>query len=800
MPLVVFGYPTKSTGMLKSYFKIAWRNLLKHKSFSIINITGLAIGMATVLLIWTWVQNELDYDGFYSHSKELYKLYNKASYQNSVSVWDVTSGPAGPALQQNYAEVAHTSRIYWPIERLFTYGDKHIKSTGNDVDASFLDMFDFPLISGSREHLLEDGKSIVLTETLAKKLFGGENPVGKTITLDNKEPYRITGVMKDLPANTDFSFTYLIPLTNISLNNYSNNWNSNSYYTYVELKPGTSVVSFNQKIRGFLKPYITDGNTSLFLYPMSKMHLYSRFDNGVPVGGKIEEVRLIVFIGLIVLLIACVNFMNLSTARSQRRAKEVGVRKVFGARRNNLLKQFLCESILLAFSAGVLAVLIVWVVLPLVDSVMGKPYVLNFADPFLWVGLVGFILVTGILAGIYPAVYLSAFKPVKVLKGTMHPVKQFFSPRKVLVVLQFSIAIILIVSTMIIYRQIQFVQNRNIGYNVANLIEVPVEGDIEKNYTAIKAALLNTGAVASVTRTGWGVTINGSTSSGFTWEGPVADKNNTVFSLARTESDLIQTLGLKLVAGRDLDYSRFPADSNAILLNESAVKTMGLKDPIGKIVTRGTANYVVTGVFKDFIVGSPYSAVGPMMVFTSKSWLLNMVLRLNENGNVQRNLQQAGDVLRNYNPAYPFTYHFVDQEYGEKFKDQQQTGMLMALFSALTIFISCLGMFGLASYMAEVRIREIGIRKVLGASGAQISGLFSREFVSLVVIAIFIATPIAWWIMAKWLNDFTYRVDISWVYFGLAGCGAIVLALITVSMQAMKAALANPVDSLRADR
>lgn len=783
--------------MFRNYFKTAWRNLLKNRIFSTINLIGLTIGMTAVMLIWFWVQNELSYDRFYSNSEDLYKLYNKNTDGGNVNVWDVTSGPAAKELKDNYPEVKDAARIYWPIERLLTYGDVRIKSIGNDVDSPFLSMFDFPLVAGNRKNLLSDENSIVLTESLAKKLFGKDNPINKVITVDEHELFKVTGVIKDLPSNTAFDFNYLVPLTKAG--EYSNTWSSNSYYTYVQLQSRASADIFNEKIANLLNKHTGDTKTSLFLYPVSETHLYSRFENGRPVGGKIEEVRLVVFIGILILLIACINFMNLSTARSQKRAKEVGVRKVIGGSKGSLVMQFLAESVLLSLAAGILALVIVKLALPLFNTVMGKNFVFNFSNPVFWLALLAFIVLTGLLAGLYPALFLSAFKPARVLKATINEGNKTVNLRKILVVLQFSLAIILIVSTLIIHKQIDFVQQRNIGYNVSGLVEVPVEGNLGKSYESLKAALLNSGAVNSVARTGWGVTVDGSNGSGFSWSEASPDQEKTAFSFARTESDFIKTLNLQLLAGRDIDYARFPADSNAVLVNARAVKVMGLKDPIGKYITRGDAQYVVRGVFNDFIVGSPYNETAPMIVFASKNWLLNLVIRFDSNKNMQQNLQVAEKVFKRYNPAYPFTYRFVDEEYAQKFKDQQQTATLAGLFSALAIFISCLGLLGLASYMAETRIKEIGIRKVFGASALNIAQLFSREFVILIIIAALIATPVTWWFMSNWLEDFSYRTSIKWWYFLYAGGGALLLALITVSFQSIKTALSNPVKSLRSE-
>ena len=783
--------------MLKNYFKIAWRNIRKNKAFSIINIVGMAVGMVTVFIIAIWIQNEVNYDNFYSQNSDIYKLWNRSVGSGDVSTFDITSGPAAKALEQEYPEVKHAARIYWPIVRLLTYGDKQIKSTGNDVDPSFLEIFDFPLLSGNRKHTMDDENSIVLTESLARQLFGNEDPINKIITVDNKAPFKVTAVITDLPSNTDFDFNYLVPLTKAEL--YSNGWASNSYYTFVKLQAGVDVDSFNKKLRPLLPLHAPETNNELFLYPMAKMHLYSRFENGIPVGGKIETVRLVGLIGLLVLFIACINFISLSTARGQKRAKEVGVRKVIGASKRSLVRQFLTESIMLSFFAGMIALLMAILIVPYFNFIMDRPLEIHFSNPGLWIGLVLFILFTGAVSGIYPAFFLSAFKPIKTLKGMVSPKKSAINLRGVLVVLQFAIAIALIVSTLIIRRQIDYANQRNIGYNASNLIEIPAEGDVSKHYETLKAELLNSGAAKAVARTGWSVTVDGSSTGGnISWEGSTPEQeSNFGLALVRAESDFISTLGLTLLEGRDVDFARLPGDSSAILLNDAAIKAMELEDPVGKTLKWGDKNLTIVGVFNDFIIGSPYSPISPMMVTTSKSWLLNIAIRMNEHTPIQQNLKKIEQVFKKFNPAYPFTYSFVDQEYTKKFKDQQQTGQLAFIFSGLAIFISCLGLFGLASYIAETRIKEIGIRKVLGASIGNITTMLSKDFLKLVLIAMIVASPVAWWLMSNWLNDFHYRISIQWWHFVVPGLIAAVIALFTVSFQAIKAAIANPVDSLR---
>jgi putative ABC transport system permease protein len=489
--------------------------------------------------------------------------------------------------------------------------------------------------------------------------------------------------------------------------------------------------------------------------------------------------------------------MNLSTAQSQKRAKEVGVRKVIGASRASLIKQFLSESVIIAIIAGIIALLIVQVFMPAFNQLTEKNLAVNYNNPVFWVALIGFILFTGLLAGSYPAFLLSGFRPVKVLKGaSLFTGKNLFNPRKVLVVLQFSVAIVLVVSTIVIYRQIKFAQNRDLGYNISNLIQIPIEGDIRKNYEAIKNDLLSRGAATAICKTSLNVTVDGASSSGFKWDGMQKDKENLDFSRFGTSGDFIKTMNLKLLDGRDIDFNAYPSDSASCLLNETAVIQMGIKNPVGKLIN---GSIKIVGVFKDFIINSPYINVKPMIVLASKTWAYNTVVRLNAKNDMTKNLQLTEQIFKKYNPAYPFTFQFTDREFQQKFSDQKQTGTLAFVFAGLTIFISCLGLFGLASYMAENRSKEIGIRKVLGASVAGIAQMLTKEFVALVLIAIIIATPVAWWAMNKWLLDFTYRIQIGWLTFVMAGLLAIIIAVLTVSAQSIKAALANPVNSIKAE-
>jgi len=786
--------------MLKNYFKIAIRNLKVKKAFSVINITGLAVGMAGAILIFLWVQNEYSYDSFHANNKTLYKVWFRFVTKDYAGTQDVTPGPLGDALKQGFPEVKNAARIYWSEDKLFNYKDASIKAKGNEVDKAFLTMFTFPLSEGNAAHALDDINSIVITKHLAQKIFKNADPINQLVKLDNKQVYKVTGVLNELPNNTEFDFEYLLPIPTAGAFNNDNSWGSNSYYTYVQLQPNADINQVNQKIKNLAKQHSSDNaNTEVFLYPFSKMHLYSRFENGKVAGGRIETVHLLLAIAGIILLIACINFMNLSTAQSQKRAKEVGVRKVMGAARISLISQFLIESLAITLIAGLLALVLVQLCLPAFNQLTTKSLFVNYGDPLYWMAFLGFILITGIIAGSYPAFFLSAFRPVKALKGKLNTVRATFNPRKVLVVMQFAVAIVLVISTIIIYRQIKFAQSRDTGYHIDNLAEVPVEGDIRKNYQLIKNDLLASGAATAMCQTSIDVTIDGATGGGYSIDGSNKDQQNITFSRFGTSGDFIKTMGLKLTGGRDIDFNAYPSDSVACMLNETAVKQLGLKDPIGNFIKSGNFPIKVVGVFKDFIIRSPYVNVGPMIVFATKHWIYNTVIRFNPQNDMAKNLQVAEKIFKKYNPAYPFTYQFVDREYQQKFNDQQQTGTLAAVFACLTIFISCLGLFGLASYMAENRAKEIGIRKVLGASVAGITQMLAREFVALVIIAIIVAVPIAWWAANKWLQDFTYRINIGWATFAAASIMAILIAILTVSFQSIKAAIANPVDSIKTE-
>jgi putative ABC transport system permease protein len=794
--------------VFKNYFKSAIRNLRRNKGFAFVNIAGLAVGMAAAILILLWVQSELSTDRFYKKENRIYVMYNRdKDGDGNKWAWPNTPKILATSLKNDYPEVEDAVR-YNNVTFLLTEGEKHLNVQGAFADSGFLSVFDLPLKEGSVQHALDGSYNIVLTEKLAKKFFGNKSAIGKTVRIDSVNNCTVTAVLKDLPNNTQFNFEYLLPWSYmVKLGWSDSSWGNNSVFTYALLKPGTSQTAFDAKVKNITinhtKGAANPSTTEVFTQPLSRVYLYSKSENGELVGGPIETVRLFIVIAAFILLIACINFMNLSTARSEKRAKEVGIRKVMGAHRKKLILQFISESIMFSFAAFLAALLIVQISLSGFNTLVSKQLFINYADPFFWLFALIFILFSGILAGSYPAFFLSAFKPVKVLKGTFKKAEASVNPRKILVVVQFTFAIVLIISTLIVQKQIQYTLNRDAGYNRNNLIYMFGQGDVNKHYDLIKHDLISSGAVVSATRCANPITRRWSDSWGFSWQGSTKQDEKTDFVALGTDADFVKTIGVKLIAGRDINIYNYRTDSNAVMLNESAVKIMRLNHPVGTIIklTDDNEQWHVVGVIKDFILESPYQKdISPLMIFgpgNSSGYVVH--LKLNAANNTASNLAKIEKIFKEYNPQYPFEYVFADEAYARKFDNTQRTGRLASLFAALTIFISCLGLFALAAYSAENRMKEIGVRKVLGASVFNITSLMSKDFLKLVIISFAIASPIAWFAMQKWLDDYTYRISMQWWIFVAAGLLAVTIALITISFQAIKAAIANPVKSLRSE-
>jgi len=791
--------------MLKNVFLVTIRNLWRNKSFSSINIMGLAIGMASALLIGLWVQHELSFDRWEAKADRIYQLYSREEYNGKPDAWPRVSSLMAADLKKEYAEVEDAVRIR-TVYFLASNGEKHFNLEGAFADPAFLSVFSFPLLKGDVQTALSGDQGIVLTEHVARSLFGDADAIGQTVRIDSAENFKVTAVLKDLPGNTAFSFQYLLPwsyLHRLGWDNNGGSWKYTDAVTYAVLKPGASGAAFDVKIKNIIQRQITDGKRAgpeTFTQPLVRAHLYSKVENGRLTGGLISTVRMFTIIAIFILLIACINFMNLSTARSEKRAREVGIRKVVGAVRGSLVAQFIGESVVLAAMSFLLALCIVALGLKSFNQLIDADLRVNFADMRSWAFAIGFVLLTGVVAGSYPAFYLSSFRPVAVLKGTFNKMNALLTPRKVLVVLQFTFAIILIICTIIVDRQIRFARDRDTGYSRDKLVYTFVQGEVLKHYDLIKRDLISSGAATAVTRLFSPMTRSWGSVAGFSWPGSVEADKKVNFLQFESDADFIQTTGTRLLQGRDIDLKAYPTDSTAVLLNESAVKTMRLDDPVGKMIRNGQGvDCHVVGVLKDFIIESPYEAVAPMIIQGLSTTYPVLHFRLNPENTVSADLKKAEMVFKRYNPQYPFEYYFTDEAYNNKFRAQQQEGRLGLLFSVLTIFISCLGLFGLASYMAESRTREIGIRKVLGASVAGIAFLMAKDFVRLVLIAVIIATPIAWYAMHSWLEGFNYRIHIGAWTFAAAGLLAIFIALVTVGYQAVKAGLANPVRNLRSD-
>ncbi len=776
------------------HFKLAWRSLNKRRGFSLLNIAGLALGLASAILILIWVHHERSVDRFHAKGDQLYVAMNRGMLNNELLCWPRTSKPLGPKLVSDYPDIKRITR-FSETGFLFTVGDRQVNAGGAFADSSFLNLFDFSLLYGDATRSLSNVNDILITEAFAMKLFGKTDVLGRQVRVDSADYATVSGVLKDLPANTRFHFDYLLPWTYMERLGWSDDlWGNNSITTYVELVPGANLEKVNRNISDIMIKN-SSRKDEIFLHSFPDWWLYSEFENGQLSGGRIELVRLFSAIAVFILLIACINFMNLSTARSEKRAREVGIRKVVGAQKYGLIGQFLSESILLACLAGMLAILIVLLSLPAFSEMVGSKLEITFSNPYVWAGIPLIILLTGLFAGSYPAFFLSRFKPVSVLKGTFKGFNQAVNPRKALVVLQFTIAIILMSATLLVRQQIQHAQDRQNGYDKDNLIYVYLSGDIAQNFTLIKHELLDQHIASSITRSNGPIT--GIWSNGFVdWPGKTPDNTQT-FDRVNTDDGVVETLGLELLEGRDFDLSKFPTDSNAVIITEAARQAMGFEQPIGQTVHDHEQDWQVIGVVKDIIMGSPFERVRPTILYGASSWFFTMHIKFNRELPTQAALDKTRQIFKKYNPNEPFNYNFIDQEYAAKFKDTQRVGSIAGLFTFLTIFISCLGLFGLAAYMAENRTKEIGIRKVLGASLISLIHLLNREFLLLIGIACGIAFPIAYWTMDHWLEKFTYRISIHWWIFGIIAMGVLVIALLTVSSQAARAALTKPVKSLR---
>jgi predicted permease len=787
--------------MLKNYALITLRNLFRNKVYSFINVAGLSIGLACSLLIFLWVQDETSFDTFHPKADRLYQVWINAKFDGEINSWNSVPLPTAEAMKTADSHIQNATVTNWGGEYLLTVGERPITQRGYYAGSEFLEMFEFPLIQGEATTVLDEPYSIVITQSTAKALFGSEDPVGQIIRLSDEHDLKVTGVLEDVPANSSFEFDFLVPWslseqTSDQTKRDQDNWGNYSYQAYVELRDPSYLADVNNSIRGMLIEHDEkDLEQEFFLYPLLRWRLHASFENGVEEGGMADYVRLFTVIAVFILLIACINFMNLATARSERRAREVGIRKSVGSSRRELVAQFMGESIFISVIAFLVAVLLTELALPFYNELVDKELSIDYTSGAFWLASLGVILLTGIVAGSYPALYLSSFQPVKVLKGKVKAGKNASTPRQVLVVLQFGFAILLIVGTIVIYQQIQLVQSRELGYEQENLISVRRTTDLEKNYEVLKNELLQSGTVEAVTRSNSDITqINSNNFVG--WPGK-PEEQRVLFVTIVADYDYTKTMGIEVLQGRDFSKD-FSNDTASIIINQAALDIMQLDDPIGTQLDLWDEKRTLIGVVDNVLMGSPYEPVRPMFVILD-DWGGSITLRLAKTDDLPGTLARVEDVFKKYNPAYPFEYEFMDEEFQKKYVTINLTKQLANLFMALALIITGLGLFGLASYTAEQRNKEIGIRKVLGASVLSIIALMSKDFSRLVIIAFVIATPLAWWALNTYLERYEIRTDVHWWIFPLTGAIALVFALVFVVGQALRAAQGDPVKALRSE-
>jgi ABC-type antimicrobial peptide transport system permease subunit len=790
--------------VFRNYFKTAWRNLIRTIGYSTLNVLGLATGMAVALLIGLWVYDQYSYDKFLPEYKSVYRVQRNFDSNGDTLTFQTTSLKLAEALRNQIPEIEYVAESDWMGEHGLMVGDKKLYQRGAIAGTDFLKILKYPFVKGNVNTAFKDAYSIVLTQKMAKALFGNEDAMNKTVRFDNSDNLTVTGILKDIPGNATIGFNFVVPSTYSYQKNPSiksdgeRSYGNNNLQIFVKLKPGISYGMIASKIRTI--EHTEKGNTNAMnsyvtLQPMERWHLYSKYINGKDTPGFLTYVNMFSIIGLLVLIIACINFINLTTARSEKRAKEVGVRKAIGSQRKDLIIQFLSEAFLLTIIAFAFSLLFVQLALPAFNTLTEAYISIPYSNIYFWLLMTGFILLTALLAGSRPAFYLSSFNPVKVLKGAMHSGRSSSLSRKILVVIQFSCSIALIISTAIIYQQLNYAKNRPTGYNLNRLMITSMNDDLDKNYTALKNEMTEKGIISSVT-------TSSSPATDVWWHTdvdyfPGKKAGETVeMGCIFVSGDYFKTVGMNIKEGRNFSGVY---DSTSVIFNETAIKRLRIKNPVGQTITFNNTKYTIAGVVKDALMISPFSAADPTMFYCYPATQGIMLYKLSPNIQTRDAITQLTSLFNKYDPAYPYNYSFADENYASKFKLEMLIGKLAALFAGLAIFISCLGLFGLAAYVAEQRTKEIGIRKVLGASVSQVWILLSKDFIALVFMSCIIASPIAYYFLHGWLMNYDYRINIGAGVFALSALLAILITIITVSFQAIKAAIANPVKSLRTE-
>jgi ABC-type antimicrobial peptide transport system permease subunit len=787
--------------MFKNYLRTALRHFLKSRLFSTINIAGLSLGIAIALLIGVWIWDELSFDHYHLSHNRIAQVMENQQLTSGISTMDVKPYPLAKTLRDKYSNDLKYVAAFTPGQDVVAVGNKKLPQTGGYADADLPDILTLQMTEGTRG-ALHDPSSILLSHSLANAVFGGEEPIGKTIRLGDKFDLQVRGVYEDLPGNSSFKdVAYLAP-TALLFDSASskNDWYTSNYSIYVQLSQGSTLKKVSSAISGILREHNKSAvKPVLFLYPMDQWHLYSEFKDGVAAGGNIQYCRMFGLIGVFILLLATINFMNLATARSEHRAKEVGIRKAVGSARIQLIAQFFSESLFMVLGAFVLALLMAVLLLPVFNEMAGKKMTLPFSSPYFWLCSFGFIIILGFVTGSYPALYLSSFNPVKVLKGAFQPGRAAALPRKVLVVAQFTISIGLSIATMVVYRQIQFAKDRPLGFRQNGLITIPLSSpQLTANYAALRTELLRSGAAAGVAESSSPTTGIFSSANNMAWTGK--DPNNqSAFGTISSSSEFGPTIGWDILQGRDFS-AQLATDSQAFVLNEAAVKVMGFTKPVGERIKWHGKDFTVIGVARDMVMTSPFMAMAPTVFMMNNERGMNViVVKLAPNQSPVKSLAAIEGIFKQFNPDLLFEYQFEDEQYARKFATEQRVATFARAFALLALFISCIGIFGMASFIAEQRRKEIGVRKVLGASVFGVWKLLSKEFIQLVFIALAVATPIAWYFMQDWVSHYVYHTTISWWIFAAAGAGVLLITLLTVSYQTIKAATESPVKSLKTE-
>ncbi len=788
--------------MLKNYFKTAWRNLVKHKFYSVINIAGLAAGLAIGILILLWVQDELGFDMFHKQSKQIYRLENQVGTGNSIQIWSVTNAPIATRAKAELPEVQNAVRIsYNGFFTAYASGDKIFSEQKTFfTDPSFFSVFDFKLVKGDNNHPFPHINSIVITKATAARYFGDKDPIGKTILADNKTSFVVSGVINDIPRNSSIIGDMFFPMDfankkmhsdNGDKNTIDNDWEQFNYTTYLLLKPGTTLPALSKKLRDIhLRFEPNDTDIKFLIQPLSEMHLYKA--DGAVAG--IETVRIFTIVALLILAIACINYVNLSTARSMLRSKEVSLRKIVGAERSQLFTQFIVETALLFLFASGLAVVIIYLLMPSFNTIAGKELVFSLADKNIWLVIGISILCTLLVSGIYPAMLLSSFRPIEALKGKISKSIGGVTFRRVLVVSQFTISVVLITGTLIISNQLNYIHSKELGYDKSHIFSFRLP-DANTHYDAVKTTLLHEPGILSVTRSSDNIVSLGNQTGDNSWDGKLPNQTFMVYPVS-VDRDFIPFFKLQLTAGNN--FTGAVTDSAHVILNETAVREAGIADPIGKRFKLYNHNATIIGVVKDFHFASLKKKIEPAVLFFEPRFSNLLHIRTTA-GDAPKAIAAAKAVWSQYQGAFPFSYNFMEEDFENLYKSESRTGSLFNVFAAIAIFISCLGLLGLAAYTAQVRTREIGVRKVLGASVSGIVRLLAFDFIKLVFISILIATPLAWYAMNNWLNNFAYKTAITWKVFAVSGLLAVLIAVITISYQSIRAALSNPVKNLRTE-